>query len=87
MRLGVLVLVCTLAEIRHGHHVHHHTGPAGKVLSSLPLTRVWIILFPGETGFLPLLEDVLDQVLTQLRVHFPRLVLVRTLCDGGILYR
>lgn len=47
-------------QIRHGHHVHHHTGPAGKVLCPLAITRIRVVLFPSEPSLLPLAEDILD---------------------------
>lgn len=65
-------------QIRHGHHVHHHTGPAGKVLCPLAIARVRVVLFPSEPSLLPLAEDILDQILPQVAVHLPRLFLVRT---------
>lgn len=65
-------------QIRHGHHVHHHTSPAGKVLCSLAIARVRVVLFPSESSPLPLAEDIFDQILPQVRVHLSRLFLVRT---------
>lgn len=76
---------CALAEVRHGHHVHHHTGPAGKVLCSLSLASVRVILLPSESSLLPLSKDIFNQILAQLRVHFPSLFLVRARSDSGIL--
>lgn len=73
------------AKVRHGHHVHHHTGPAGKVLRALSVPGFGVILLPGETSPLPLAEDVLHQVLPQLGVHLPSLVLVRAGSCRGIL--
>jgi hypothetical protein len=65
-------------QFRHGHHVHHHTGPAGKVLCPLAIARVRVVLFPSESSSLPLAEDILDQILPQIGIHLPRLFLVRT---------
>lgn len=52
-------------QLGHRHHVNHHTGPAGEVLSALAVTSVGVVLLPGESSLLPLPEDVLDQVLAQ----------------------
>lgn len=65
-------------QFRHGHHIHHHTGPAGKVLCPLAIARVGVVLFPSESSPLPLAEDIIDQILPQVGVHLPRLFLVRT---------
>lgn len=76
-----------LGQIRHGHHVHHQTGPASKMLGPLSLACVGIILLPRKPGPLPLSEYVLDQVLPQLGVHLASLLLVRTFHCRGILQR
>lgn len=76
---------CAFRQIRHGHHVHHHTGPAGKVLRPLSFACLGIILLPGEASPLPLPEHILNQILPQFGVHFPSLLLVRARDQRSVL--
>lgn len=52
----------TLAQIRHGHNLHHQTRPTREVLRSLPRARFGVVLLPGEACSFPLVEDVFDEV-------------------------
>lgn len=52
--------ICTFGQIRHGHDVYYHTGPAGKVLCSLPIAGFGAVLLPCETSLLPLPEHILN---------------------------
>ena len=76
----------TLRQVRHGHNVHHHTGPAGKVLCPLARACFWVILLPSKSGFLPLPEYVINQVLPKLGVHLAGLFLMRAGGSCSVLY-
>lgn len=67
-----LIMASHLAsrKVRHRHHLHHHAGPTGEVLNSLTLACVRVILLESKARLLPLSEDVFDQVLTQVGIHF-----------------
>ena len=75
----------TTTEIIHCHNLDHETRPACKVLRPLTLTSLWVILFPGEAGFLPALENGVYQILAQPCVQVLCLLLVRSVLLGKIL--
>jgi len=58
------------------HNVHHQARPSREMLRSLPNARFRVILFPGKARFLPLVEDVVDEVGAEFGVHGPCAVLV-----------
>lgn len=82
-----MAALLTGRKVRHGHHLDHHAGPAGKVLDTLALAVVRVVLLESETRVLPFSEDVFDQVLAQLGVHFTSLLLMRTGCGCNVLDR
>lgn len=72
-------------QLGHRHHVYHHTGPAGEVLSTLATARLGVVLFPGKASLFPLAEDIVNQVLSQGVVELACLVLVRTRRSSSVL--
>lgn len=81
----IMALLRAGGQIGHGHHLHHHTGPAGEVLGPLSVSGLGVILLPGKSGLLPLLEDILNKVLAQVGIQLTSLFLVRAGNDGNIL--
>jgi hypothetical protein len=81
----IMALLLAGGQIGHGHHLHHHTGPAGEVLGPLSASGFGVILLPGKSGLLPLLEDILNQVLAQVGIQLTSLFLVRAGNDRNIL--
>lgn len=63
-------------KVGHRHHLHDQAGPAGEMLRPLALASFWVILFPGESGSLPLPEHVFNQVSPQSGIHVLGLLLV-----------
>lgn len=72
-------------QLGHRHHVYHHTGPAGEVLSTLATSRLGVVLLPGKASLLPLAEDILNQVLSQGVIEPTCLLLMRARCSSSIL--
>lgn len=80
-----MAFLLTGRQIGHRHHLHHHTGPAGEMLRPLSVSGFGIVLLPGESGLLPLPEDILNQVLPEVGVQVTGLFPVRARYDGDVL--
>ena len=57
------------------------------MLCALPSTCFWIVLLPGKACLLPLAEDVLDHVGSQLGVDLASLLLMGPFGRSHVLFR
>lgn len=75
----------TLAQIIHGHNLHHQARPAREVLRPLAPAGLRVVLLPREARLLPALVDRVDEVGAELRVELPRAGLVGALVRRDVL--